>query len=449
MNSQTYSVGRSKISIIFDDITKSKAEVLVSSDDTYLSMGGGVSEAIKNAAGGPWAARVHRLACREAPARVGEVVVTAGDPLPAKYVLHAVALDWEDLFRFKADKLTEDAIARQCTRKVMELLPLLRCHSVALPAIGTGAAGIDLECVASEMAGVLAAMLIDSEEECHVELYLHDPLEGTRHVQFFTQFENNLQRSLGLYASASSSGRVLDLPGATPELARRDPSLDPKRVREAFRMLRHLDLRRAQLEARLVDHVAGDHPLSEPAAVALRSELAKNEAMRRAYEVDITCPPVDPKPTAVFLSSTFEDLKSYRQKVKEKVLELGFQFIGMEQFPSWPQQPSEFIKSMVERAHVYFGILGMRYGFVDSTTGLSMTELEYRKALTHGKPIHMFLMDNGATITPAMVETDPDSYGKLLKLKAEVKDKFVCGFFKDETELGQKVEDTLKAIHRP
>jgi hypothetical protein len=48
-----------------------------------------------------------------------------------------------------------------------------------------------------------------------------------------------------------------------------------------------------------------------------------------------------------------------------------------------------------------------------------------------------------------MVETDPDSYGKLLKLKAEVKDKFVCGFFKDETELGQKVEDTLKAIHRP
>ncbi len=91
----------------------------------------------------------------------------------------------------------------------------------------------------------------------------------------------------------------------------------------------------------------------------------------------------------------------------------------------------------------------MRYGFIDSSTGLSMTELEYRKALAHGKPIHIFLMADGALITPAMVENDPDSYGKLIRLKAEVREKFVCGFFTDEAELAQKDCETLKAIRRP
>ena len=76
MNSRKYEVGRSKITLLFGDITTSQAEALVSSDDYLLSMGGGVSAAIRRV-GGP---RVAADASKMVPARVGDVIVsTAGD----------------------------------------------------------------------------------------------------------------------------------------------------------------------------------------------------------------------------------------------------------------------------------------------------------------------------------------------------------------------------------
>ncbi len=46
MDSRSYRVGRSRITLQFGDITTSQAEVIVSSDDFLLSMGGGVSASI-------------------------------------------------------------------------------------------------------------------------------------------------------------------------------------------------------------------------------------------------------------------------------------------------------------------------------------------------------------------------------------------------------------------
>jgi O-acetyl-ADP-ribose deacetylase (regulator of RNase III) len=48
---RTYQVGVSTLSLECGDITSSKADVLVSSDDSYLTMGGGVSVAIRRAGG--------------------------------------------------------------------------------------------------------------------------------------------------------------------------------------------------------------------------------------------------------------------------------------------------------------------------------------------------------------------------------------------------------------
>lgn len=46
-----YKIHSSTLSICFGDITTSSAEVIVSSDDTLCTMGGGVSGAIKRAGG--------------------------------------------------------------------------------------------------------------------------------------------------------------------------------------------------------------------------------------------------------------------------------------------------------------------------------------------------------------------------------------------------------------
>ncbi len=68
MNSRTYEVGRSKITILFGDITTSQAEALVSSDDFLLSMGGGVSAAIRRVGG----VGVAIDASKMVPARAGD-----------------------------------------------------------------------------------------------------------------------------------------------------------------------------------------------------------------------------------------------------------------------------------------------------------------------------------------------------------------------------------------
>ena len=57
---RTYQVGASTLSLEFGDITGSKADVLVSSDDSYLTMGGGVSAAIRRAAGQAYSWRSRR-----------------------------------------------------------------------------------------------------------------------------------------------------------------------------------------------------------------------------------------------------------------------------------------------------------------------------------------------------------------------------------------------------
>ena len=51
MTEKTYKIGKSKLTLRFGDITTTNTQVIVSSDDYYLSMGGGVSASILKAGG--------------------------------------------------------------------------------------------------------------------------------------------------------------------------------------------------------------------------------------------------------------------------------------------------------------------------------------------------------------------------------------------------------------
>jgi O-acetyl-ADP-ribose deacetylase (regulator of RNase III) len=80
---KTYLVGKSNLTLEFGDITTSKADVLVSSDDAYLSMGGGVSAAILRAAG----QQIITDTSKMVPAKLGDVVLSTAVALTAKYIL--------------------------------------------------------------------------------------------------------------------------------------------------------------------------------------------------------------------------------------------------------------------------------------------------------------------------------------------------------------------------
>ena len=82
MNQRTYSIGNSKFVIEFGDLTASTASVLVSSDDYMLTMGGGVSAAIRRAGG----EMIMLDASKKVPVKVGDVVVTSAGALAATYL---------------------------------------------------------------------------------------------------------------------------------------------------------------------------------------------------------------------------------------------------------------------------------------------------------------------------------------------------------------------------
>jgi tetratricopeptide (TPR) repeat protein len=98
----------------------------------------------------------------------------------------------------------------------------------------------------------------------------------------------------------------------------------------------------------------------------------------------------DPKPV-IFVSST-SDLSSERAAVKNALENFGDgEFAGMELFESRPEQPRETCLEAVAKSNIYIGIMGDRYGFIDSVSGLSMTELEYTEAIRHHLPCLIFL----------------------------------------------------------
>ena len=162
----TYKIGNSKIKVVSGDICQSTCEAIVSSDDNWLSQGGGVSRAISVAAGEAVRRQIHRLT----PVDLGDVAVTTAGDLPQKYIFHAVTIDWS-LSRPRDGEL-HDFIVKNSVRRCFQLLAALKLSSIAFPVIGTGVAGIPLERAIRGMAEVFAEELGKTNRGLTVELWI-------------------------------------------------------------------------------------------------------------------------------------------------------------------------------------------------------------------------------------------------------------------------------------
>jgi len=137
----------------------------------------------------------------------------------------------------------------------------------------------------------------------------------------------------------------------------------------------------------------------------------------------------------VMISSTWADLAEHRKAVFDALLRLGFFPIGME-FDSAKagRDIMESSLEMVDQAHAYVGILSHRYGGVpeDSRRNpekLSITELEYRRALERGIPVYMYLMSDDHPVKRVDVESVEEYQKKLAELRADAKRRSICAEF--------------------
>ena len=162
----THRIGNSEVKVISGDICKSKCEVIVSSDDSRLSQGGGVSRAIALAGGKDIRRQIDSLT----PVDLGDVAVTTAGNLPQKYIFHAVTIDLERPRVVDGD--LQDFIVRNSVKRCLQLMSALKLSSIAFPIVGAGIAGIPAERAGRRMAEIFVEELGRMNRGLSVELWI-------------------------------------------------------------------------------------------------------------------------------------------------------------------------------------------------------------------------------------------------------------------------------------
>ncbi len=146
----------------------------------------------------------------------------------------------------------------------------------------------------------------------------------------------------------------------------------------------------------------------------------------------------------VFVSSTYEDLKEYRAAVREVIWRMKHDPIMMEQMLATTAPPKKECLDRVEEADMFIGIYAHRYGFIPRGDTSSITEQEYRHALSKGMEVYCFIVD-GNFEWPAKLKEDSVQLQEFLK---EVKRDRVVDWFKTPEDLALKVAQVLATVQQ-
>ncbi len=145
-----------RVRVLQGDITKQNVDVIVNAANSTLLGGGGVDGAI-HAKGGPRILEECREIRRTRFPRglpTGEVVLTTGGSLPARYVIHTVG----PITRI--GHVPDALMLASCYRNSLALAADNGLRSIAFPAISTGAFGYPPEQAAPVVSETIESVLI-------------------------------------------------------------------------------------------------------------------------------------------------------------------------------------------------------------------------------------------------------------------------------------------------
>jgi len=110
---------------------------------------------------------------------------------------------------------------------------------------------------------------------------------------------------------------------------------------------------------------------------------------------------------SVYVSSTYRDLKEYRDAVISALRRMNHHVVCMEEYGAADQRPLERCLRDVDQCDVYVGIFAWQYGYApqeDNPAGRSITELEYRRARDAKKQCLIFLLEDDHPWSPSLID---------------------------------------------
>jgi serine/threonine-protein kinase len=151
--------GACEVSLVVGDIATAEADAIVSSANYEMRMRTGVGDALRRAGGD----EIEALAMADGERELGACVVTKAGRLSARHVLHVVSA-WN-----------ETSVVGRSTHRALLVAEELGARSLAMCALGTGAARVTFETCASAMMSALRFHLqLGGSRLTKVVVYLAD-----------------------------------------------------------------------------------------------------------------------------------------------------------------------------------------------------------------------------------------------------------------------------------
>lgn len=143
----------------------------------------------------------------------------------------------------------------------------------------------------------------------------------------------------------------------------------------------------------------------------------------------------------VFISSTYQDLREYREKAIEVVNRYECQPLAMEFFMARPDESKKVCEEEIRQCDIFVGIYAHRFGFIPGGGDKSITQLEYELADQLGKDCLCFMIEKNYRWPPGWIEMG--NYPKLVEFLAKVKNKKTVTTFTGPADFSSKFSTSL------
>ena len=149
---------KTRIELVFGDITKLEVDAIVNAANSSLMGGGGVDGAIHRTGGPAILAECREIVARQSRCETGRAVITSGGNLPAKYVIHTVGPVWHGGTNNEAN-LLQNAYLNSLKLAIENGI-----ETIAFPNISTGIYGFPKE-KAAEIAIKTVTQFLSGNEQ--------------------------------------------------------------------------------------------------------------------------------------------------------------------------------------------------------------------------------------------------------------------------------------------